>query len=356
MAHSSAHVQYSYAPATTVGTALAASTATTGLQIKDRPSINPGITLHEVATARNAAYLHTGDVVMTGKAPSFGFSCPVSAYVLADFLYALFQNIVSEAAGTPFIKVFTPAIATVKAIDSGTAVSAASYPHCLDIFQLQNGAAGTDDDFQLISGIPSEITIAMQDGLWHMTATVLGFDSDIKALDYTGPVTNGGNIATAGKKYLANAFVKIGGQPANVQDFSLTIRNGLAMFPYNKGVPQTALLTSQIQSCELTLGVPYDVAETRSLITNADPSATPYAAGTLTPSAMVFILYGPNSSADSPSAADDIAITVRGHVSSITPATGTDQVLTNVTVRATYDGSNAPVSITLADSTDRSWT
>lgn len=337
---------------------MAAGISTAGLPIKDRPSIMPGITYHEIATARNSAYLHTGDVVLTQKQPTFNFSCPVTAYILADMLYSLWQSIVSEAVGDPFIKVFTPAIATMKSVDRATVVSGVGYPHCLDVFQIRDAATGTDDDFQLVSGVVSEITIAMQDGLWHMTVNMHGFDHDQKALDYSGTVTPAGDMATAGKKYLANAFWKLtGASTANqVQDFSLVLRNGLGVFNYNMGVPQSMLLTSQVQSCELTLGVPCDVAEARSLVTNGDPAASPFVPGVLTPTASTFILYGPRTTSDTPAAADDIAITVRGHISSITPATGSDQMLTNVTIKGTYDGSNPPVSISLADGADRVWT
>lgn len=353
MAYSPAHMQYGYAPATTVGTALASNTATTGLQIKDRPSINPGITYHETPTARNAAFLHTGDVVLTQKMPTFSFSCPVSAYVFADFVFALFQNIVSEAT-TPFGKVIAPAIGTMKSIDVGAIVST-EIPHCLDIFQLHSGAAGTDDDFQLISGVPSEITVAMQDGLWHMTVAMAGFDADFKALDYTGTVTAGGTMATAGKRYLANMYVKIGGVESNAQDVSLTMRNGLGVYNYAKGTPKSMLLSAPGMSATLTMNVPLDVAEARSLITLGDPSATAFVPGVLTPTQTAFIIYGPNSSSDAGTAADDVAITLRGHVQLTNAATGSDQVMTQISVNATYDGTNAPVSVGVCDSTNRAW-
>lgn len=353
MAYPAAHMVYSYAPATTVGTALALSTASTGIQVKDRPSINPGITYHETPTARNTAFLHTGDVLLTTKQPTFSFTCPVSAFVLADFAFALFQNIVSEAT-TPFGKVIAPAIGTAKTIDFGATVTN-EIPHCLDIWQCVSGAAGTDDDFHLLSGVPSEITVSMADGIWSMTVAMLGFDADIKSVDYTGTVTAGGTMATAGKRYLANAFVKIGGTVANVQDFSMTVRNGLAAYTYNKGTPQSMVLSATPMSAELTLGIPYDVAEARSMITNADPSATAFVPGVLAPTATAFIVYGPNSSSDAGTVADDVAITVRGHTTSITPASGSDQVLTNITVKATYDGTNAPVSFGICDSTNRTW-
>lgn len=357
MAFSPSHVQYCYAPSATIGTALGASSASTGLPLTDRPSINPGVKYAELMTARNSAFMHSGDVLVAEKAPSFAFSCPLSAYILADLAYALFQNVVSEGVSTPFTKVIAAAINTPKDIDRGDVVSGVGAPHALDFWQLHNGAAGTDDDFQLVSGVPSELTISMQNGVWSIQATFLGFDSDVKALDYTGTVTMGATMATAGRRYLAGMFVNIGATTlVNAQDISLTIRNGLAAFAYNKGVRQSMILASNGMSATLTMSVPYDIAETNSLITLGDPSATPYVAGVLTPTQTKFEIYGPNTSSLTATASDDIGITFRGHVALSEASSGSDQMLTKISANATWDGTNAPVSIALADASDRAWT
>jgi len=358
MGYGTWNVQYGYAPVPSAGvpgTALALSTATEGLPILDRPSINIDIGWHDAQKARNHPLIGSADVTLITKMPKFSFSCPVTPYVLCDFVYALFNKISAEAVATPFKKDFIYASTNVSIDKGGTAVSAVQFPHIFDIWRVNPGLTGTDQDEQLISAIPSQITFSIQNGLLSMAVDMVALDCDIKAVNYTGTLTKNWNNAS-GHKFCAFTHLKVDTIAVPMQDFTMTVPNGVSVFPYNLGVPQTMILAGTPPRASGSFTIPMDKAAAEALWTEADPTATPFVAGPLQPTQSRFQIFGPRVGSDAVTTESDVLLDIRGYPKVLTPGGGADQQVTVIEIEPAFDGSNEPITISAADATDRAWT
>lgn len=338
-----------------VGDAFLTTAMFEGLPQESYIGIDVDKSWEQAAKARNSPYIDVADVTATKRMQTFKCGGPAHTAILAEMFYAFFQK-VTEAAGTPFIKNYAFQLASLVNIDLGTTTSAAEFPHTID-FVIDHPflTSGSDDkDLALLSAVPTSLTLKMQNGVLWWEGDFVAFGSNLVNFNWAGTLNKDWNT-TAGKNLINTMFFSIGASDGTSQviypieeGWTATFNNASVMKHFTNAAPQSMEVLAGNPEVTLSFTLPADKASSLQVRNLYETKAR-----------RSFQLYGPASTSQAAPAAGDFGMELRGLIMTVpNNAESENQLVTPITVVMRQDatvGSDAPLTVNIADGIDHAW-